>query len=46
MKVFLILAVLVALWLPAQVFWLFAAWESRLRTALENERAGQKGGGR
>lgn len=25
------------LWLPAAAFWRFAAWQSRLQTALDNE---------
>ena len=45
MKLLLIILALVLLWLPARLFWLFAALEGRLRTALENEQAGSKGGG-
>jgi hypothetical protein len=45
-KLFLILAALAVLWLPARLFEMFAAWEARLWTALENEQAGRKGGGR
>jgi hypothetical protein len=45
-KLFLILAALALVWTPARVFWRFAAWEARLRTARDNERGGRKGGGR
>lgn len=30
---------LLLLWLPAAALWQFAAWRSRLQTALDNERA-------
>lgn len=30
---------LLLLWLPAAAFWHFAAWQFRLQTALDNERA-------
>lgn len=45
MKPFLILVGLALLCLPTRMFWQFAAWEERLRTALDNERAGQQKGG-
>jgi hypothetical protein len=35
-------AAIAALWLPATIFWRFAAWRSRLQTTLENENAGHE----